>query len=122
MDFCKSMFPVILFLFLGGCMNEYEKDAVGAYGLYQYEVTDQSKEIDEFAVLKLKENKTFELKYDNKVTIGDWSADDNGDQTTIELTYKNKKAEGQIGRDRIELNSLDFIDVANFKSVSFIKK
>jgi hypothetical protein len=121
MKYLKIIF-ILPFLFcFNSCMNQYEKQAVGKYELYRYDSGETSKDVDDFAQLKLNGNKTFELKYKNKKIIGDWSADDDGDWTFIEFEYLDRIIEARIGRDEILFNSLNGFGIENLNDINFTK-
>jgi len=121
MKYSKIILLGVSFFSLISCMNKYEKEAIGKYELYQYDLENPLKEVDNFSQLKLNNDKTFELKYGKKIITGDWSANDNGDWTFIEFEYQNKKIEAQVGRDEILFNSADGFGLENFKSLEYTK-
>lgn len=63
MKYSKIILLGVSFFSLISCMNKYEKEAIGKYELYQYDLENPLKEVDNFSQLKLNNDKTFELKY-----------------------------------------------------------
>lgn len=93
----------ILLFTLSSCLNQYEKEVIGNYELYQYELNNTKFEVYEFTKIIIKKDKTFEIKFENEVINGNWKADDNGDWTYIELEINNQKSEGIIRGNSIFL-------------------
>src|SRR3954469_13458544 len=106
--------PIIfLLLTLSSCLNQYEKEVVGNYELYKYELTDSTFLPDEFTKLTLKSDKTFEIKYEKEILKGKWEADDNRDWTYIELLFNKQKSEGIISQNSILFEGQKFKEFEN---------
>ena len=112
---------LFLCLTLNSCLNQYEKEVIGNYELYKYELINSKVEAYEFTKLIIKKDKTFEIKLENKIINGKWQANDNGDWTYIVLEYKELKVEGKIGGNSIHFNGNIFKEFQNFKTIEFTK-
>lgn len=121
MKYSKIILLAVSFFSFISCMNKYEKEVVGKYELYKYDLENPLKGVDNFSQLKLNNDKTFELKYAEKIITGHWSANDNGDWTFIEFEHQNKKIEARVGRDEILFNSANGFGLENFKSLEYTK-
>lgn len=110
-----------LFLTLTSCLNKYEKDVIGSYELYKYELVNTKIETYEFTKLNINDDKTFEIKLEDKIIKGNWLADDNGDWTYIVLEFNGEKYEGRIGGNSITLIGKTFEEFKNLKSIEFTK-
>ena len=110
-----------LFLTLTSCLNKYEKDVIGSYELYKYELVNTKIETYEFTKLNINDDKTFEIKLENKIIKGNWLADDNGDWTYIVLEFNGEKYEGRILGNSITLIGKTFKEFKNLKSIEFTK-
>lgn len=112
---------ICLFLTLNSCLNQFEKEVVGNYELYNYEFSDSKFLPDEFTKLTIRNDKTFEIKYENKIIDGEWETDDNGDWTRIKLVYKKQKIEGRILGNSILFEGQKFKEFENYKSMEFAR-
>jgi hypothetical protein len=122
MKYLKTILILPVFFCLTSCMmNQYEKQVVGKYELYKYDLEKPLKNVDDFSQLMLNGDKTFELKYGSKKISGNWSADDNGDFTLIEFEYQNKITEARVGREEILFNSLSKFGIENLNEIKFTK-
>lgn len=117
----SSIVILFLFLTLNSCLNQYEKEIVGNYELYNYELRDSKFLVDEFTKLTLKNDKTFEIKYENKIINGKWDADDIGDWTYIELAFNEQKIEGKISGNSILFEGQKFKEFEKYKSMEFAR-
>lgn len=111
----------ILLFTLSSCLNSYEKDVIGEYELYKYELKNTKIKVDNFSKLLLKKDKTFELKYDTNIINGDWKADDYGDFTLIELKSKNNIVEGRILNNSILFENGKIFEFENFEELEFTR-
>lgn len=111
----------ILFFILSSCLNTYEKEVLGEYELYKYELKDTKIKVDNFSKLLLKKDKTFELRYDTIIITGDWKADDYGDWNLIELKSKNNITEGRILNNSILFESGKIFEFDNFEEMEFTR-
>ena len=121
MKFLKFTLIYITFISFASCMNKYEKSAIGKYELYNYEITNNSVQVDNLAKFFLYENKTFIFKYNNTQLSGNWSAGDNGDWTAVQFVIKNKIIEARLGQDKISFYSLQGFGIENLIDITFIK-
>jgi len=112
---------IFLLLTLSSCLNQYEKEVVGNYELYKYELTDSTFLPDEFTKLTVKSDKTFEIKYEKEILKGKWEADDNGDWTYIELVFNKQKSEGIISQNSILFEAQKFKEFEKYKSMEFVR-
>lgn len=112
---------ISLLFTLNSCLNQYEKEAIGNYELYKYELRNSKFLPDEFTKLDIKSNKTFEIKYENKIIKGEWKADDNGDWTYIELVFNKQKIEGRILGNSILFEGQKFKEFEKYKSMEFAR-
>lgn len=119
----KAQIIIVLALFftLIGCLNSYEKEVIGEYELYKYELKGEKIEVDNSSKLILKKDKTFKLKYDTLTIIGDWKADDYGDWSLIELKSKNNITEGRILNNSILFERAKIFEFDNFKEMEFTR-
>jgi hypothetical protein len=115
------IFSLGLFLALNSCLNKYEKEVVGNYELYKYELNDKKFEVDNFTKLNVKKDKTFEMKSKNITLNGKWEADDSGDWTYIELELNDQKIEGRISGSSIIFGAQFFKEFDDFKSMEFTR-
>ena len=111
----------LILLTFCSCLNSYEQEAIGKYELNKYSLVNTNIKIDDFSTLLLKENRTFELKYFDKILTGDWKADDFGDWTQIDLNLYGKVIEGRILENSILFEGSEKFEFANFKSMEFTK-
>ena len=112
---------IFLLLTLSSCLNQYEKEVIGNYELYKYELTDSTLLPDEFTKLTVKSDKTFEIKYEKEILKGKWEADDNGDWTYIELVFNKQKSEGIISQNSILFEVQKFKEFEKYKSMEFVR-
>ena len=112
---------ICLLLTLNSCLNQFGKEVVGNYELYNYELRDSTFLPDEFTKLTIKSDKTFEIKYENKIINGEWEADDNGDWTYIELVFNKQKSEGRILGNSILFEGQKFKELEKYKSMKFAR-
>ena len=112
---------ICLLLTLNSCLNQFGKEVVGNYELYNYELKDSTFLPDEFTKLTIKSDKTFEIKYENKIINGEWEADDNGDWTYIELVFNKQKSEGRILGNSILFEGQKFKELEKYKSMKFAR-
>lgn len=116
-----SLIALLSVSILSSCLNSYEKEAVGEYELYTYELKDSDKEVDNLSKLILQSDKTFQLKYNNKSITGTWEVEDYGDWTLIELNSNGKVTEGKILSDSILFEGGFYFGLDNFKNMEYTR-
>ena len=112
---------LISFFTLSSCLNRNEKEVLGKYELYKYELKDKKIELDNFSKLILKKDKTFELKYHSQIINGEWKVDDYGDWTLIELKSKATVTEGKILGNSILFESGKIFEMDNFEEMEYTR-
>ena len=106
------MFLLVIFSFLFGCTNQYEKEAIGYYKVINYERKDSAdtSKIDFPISLTLNINKTYLLVFKDSTSKGKWKGGDDGDRTWISFFYNDEmQTDGDMGRGLINVwNPRDF--------------
>lgn len=115
----------LLLLLMTSCLNDYEKEVIGEYKVYEYETLNgQPLSENELPFFTLKNNKTFLIRYKNDDIEGSWEINDYGDFTLFEM-FVNRT---NFVQSRTFTN--DIIDFENFQrkifkgrfsKISFIK-
>jgi hypothetical protein len=92
----------LLFLICSGCLNSYESQIIGNYKVANYKMSDSTKRGVASPTIKLLDNKEFILFYNKKVIKGEWSAEDAGDYTIVNLNVNNNSCQGLLSGGEYE--------------------
>lgn len=125
MELKKYSAVILIFMvFLGGCLNKYEKEILGEYEIREYQLIDSVKILPEkLPQLIFRKDKTYTLILNNKTVTGKWFADDYGDWTLIKLNYNEKEIVGQILKEgTISFWNPFQLDCAFLKTIEFRRK
>jgi hypothetical protein len=115
----------LLLLLMTSCLNDYEKEVVGEYKVYEYETLDgQALSENELPFLTLKSDKTFIIKCKSDDLEGSWEINDYGDFTLFEMFIKREnyvQSRTFIGNIISFENFQKKIFKSRFSKISFIK-
>jgi hypothetical protein len=106
------------------CNNSYENSLIGEYYLSDfriYDTTTVQTDLNKIR-MKLSNDKTFLVRYDNKEIQGKWEAGDNGDMSWIEFKTDSSSSSGRIyGEDYNQIGIWDpsIFELRGFKSLEF---
>ncbi len=105
-----------------GCINRYEKSAIGYYEIEDYKLLDSSTSVV-LPRLTLKYDKTFLAEFPNIKYSGEWKVNDIQEFTLIHFTF----SDGHICEGRIDGTSINILNpqvdfyTPNLKTLSFKK-
>jgi len=106
------------------CNNSYENSLIGEYYLSDfriYDTTTVQTDLNKIRI-KLSNDKTFLVRYDNKEIQGKWEAGDSGDFTWIDFKTNTSESDGRVYGENYSIINVSrpiIFGLRGFKSLEF---
>jgi hypothetical protein len=78
-------------------MNKYEQEIVGYYEVGKFEPVEKADSaLNNLLKLKLNNDKSFQMSFNDTLINGKWQADDYGDFTLVNFWISGEKVQGKV--------------------------